>query len=201
MISAVSSIVAQSFQSAASRSAGPLSDAPEEKKPAAPESSSLNEEEKKQVAQLKKIDREVRAHEQAHKNAGGQYAGSASFGYQVGPDGKRYAVSGEVPIDIAPIEGDPAATVAKMTAIAAAALAPAKPSGQDRRVAAQAISLRGEAQSELTQESRKTLSAIDSGGEEPAQAISINASSIAAYGTGAVNNDEKPTGNILDFLS
>ncbi len=209
MISGVSSIIAQSFQSAASRSAGPLSGTPEEKKSAAgaPEASSLNkssalnEEEKKQVAQLKKIDREVRAHEQAHKNSGGQYAGSASYGYQVGPDGKRYAVSGEVPIDIAPIEGDPAATVAKMTVIAAAALAPAKPSSQDRRVAAQAVSLRGQAQAELTQETRKALSDVGSGGEEMGESISGNASHTAAYGAGLFNNNAKPTGNILDFLS
>ncbi len=209
MVSGVSSIAAQSFQLAAKRQAEPLSDAPKERKSAAPapepsslnKSSALNEEEKKQVAQLKKIDREVRAHELAHKNSGGQYAGSASYGYQVGPDGKRYAVSGEVSIDIAPIEGDPAATVAKMTVIAAAALAPAKPSGQDRRVAAQAVSLRGQAQAELTQVSRKTLSATPDGGEETGEAASNNPSYAAAYGTGLSNNDDKPTGNILDFLS
>jgi len=209
MISGVSSIIAQSFQSAASRSAARVPDVSEDKKTTAStpipsslnKSSSLNEEEKKQVAQLKKIDREVRAHEQAHKNSGGQYAGSASYGYQVGPDGKRYAVSGEVPIDIAPIEGDPAATVAKMTVIAAAALAPAKPSSQDRRVAAQAVSLRGQAQAELTQVSRKTLSATPDGGEETGAAASNNPSYAAAYGTGLSNNDGKPTGNIFDFLS
>jgi len=207
MISDVSSIIAQSFQSAANRSAARVPDVSEDKKTTAStpipsslnKSSSLNEEEKKQGAQLKKIDREVRAHEQAHKNSGGQYAGSASYGYQVGPDGKRYAVSGEVSIDIAPIEGDPAATVAKMTVIAAAALAPAKPSSQDRRVAAQAVSLRGQAQAELTQETRKALSGVGSGGE--GEAISSNSSHTVAYGAGLFNNNAKPTGNILDFLS
>ncbi len=209
MISGVSSIVVQSFQSAASRSAARVPDVSEDKKTTGStpipnslnKSSSLNEEEKKQVAQLKKIDQEVRAHEQAHKNSGGQYAGSASYGYQVGPDGKRYAVSGEVSIDIAPIEGDPAATVAKMTVIAAAALAPAKPSSQDRRVAAQAVSLRGQAQTELTQETRKALSDVGGGGEETGESISGNSSHTTAYGAGLFNNNAKPTGNILDFLS
>lgn len=109
----------------------------------------LTEEEQALVDELKKTDKEVRAHEQAHKNAGGQYAGSASFSYQSGPDGKRYAVGGEVPIDIAPVEGDPRATIAKMTVIIAAALAPSQPSGQDRSVAAQAGALKAEAQAEL----------------------------------------------------
>lgn len=108
----------------------------------------LSDAEKDQVKKLEKTDREVRAHEQAHKNAGGRYAGSASYGYQVGPDGKRYAVSGEVSIDIAPIEGDPEATISKMNVIISAALAPAKPSSQDRRVAAQAATQRNEAQAE-----------------------------------------------------
>jgi len=108
----------------------------------------LSDEEKAQVEKLKKRDQEVRAHEQAHKNAGGQYAGSASYSYQVGPDGKRYAVGGEVSIDIAPIEGDPDATISKMNVIISAALAPAKPSSQDRRVAAQAAAQRNKAQAE-----------------------------------------------------
>lgn len=108
----------------------------------------LSDAEKDQVKKLEKTDREVRAHEQAHKNAGGRYAGSASYGYQVGPDGKRYAVSGEVSIDIASIEGDPDATISKMNVIISAALAPAKPSSQDRRVAAQAVAQRNEAQAE-----------------------------------------------------
>ena len=68
----------------------------------------LTAEEKVIVEKLKKIDQEVRAHERAHKNAGGQFAGSASFGFELGPDGRRYAVSGEVSIDIAPVDGDPA---------------------------------------------------------------------------------------------
>ena len=108
----------------------------------------LSEEEKAKVEELRKVDREIRAHEQAHKAAGGRYAGSASFEYQTGPDGKRYAVSGEVPINAAPVEGDPEATVEKMDQIVSAALAPAEPSAQDRKVAAQARAAKNKAQAE-----------------------------------------------------
>jgi hypothetical protein len=101
------------------------------------------------VRQLAARDREVRQHEQAHARAGGAQAGSPSFSYQTGPDGKRYAVGGSVPIDTAPVKGDPEATIAKMAVVIAAALAPASPSGPDRRIAAQAQSTRLAALSEL----------------------------------------------------
>lgn len=92
----------------------------------------------KQVRELKSRDSEVRTHEQAHAAVGGQYAGSPSYTYEKGPDGRNYAVGGEVQIDTAPVAGDPQATVDKMQQVRAAALAPAQPSGQDRKVAASA---------------------------------------------------------------
>ena len=102
-------------------------------------SEELTQEEVQELANLKKRDREVRAHEQAHISAGGQYVrGGARFDYQKGPDGKRYAVGGEVSIDTSKVSGDPEATARKMQAIRRAALAPASPSGQDRSVAAKA---------------------------------------------------------------
>ena len=116
--------------------------------------SELNDVEQQQVDQLKKTDQEVRAHEAAHKNTGGQYAGSASYSYTVGPDGKRYAIGGEVPIDVAPVEGDPEATIAKLDVVIAAALAPAKPSAQDRKVAAAAVAARNLARAELLEKEK-----------------------------------------------
>jgi hypothetical protein len=50
-----------------------------------------------------------------------------------GPDGKQYAVGGEVPIDLSPVSGNPQATVQKAETIQRAALAPADPSGPDLR--------------------------------------------------------------------
>ncbi len=99
----------------------------------------LSEAEEKIVKELQKRDREVRAHESAHQRTAGQYAtGGAQFKYKFGPDGKRYAVSGEVKLDVSAIKGDPEATISKMETIARAALAPADPSAQDRRIANEA---------------------------------------------------------------
>lgn len=88
------------------------------------------------VAELAARDRDVRAHEMAHVNAGRPWAGPPSYEFQRGPDGRRYAVAGHVPIDVAPVKGDPEATAEKMRVVAAAALAPAEPSAADRRIAA-----------------------------------------------------------------
>ncbi len=47
--------------------------------------------ESKELRALQARDHEVRAHEQAHLGAAGQYArGGANFTYQHGPDGKSY---------------------------------------------------------------------------------------------------------------
>lgn len=109
----------------------------------------LTEEEVRQLSVLKKRDTEVKAHEQAHLAAAGQYAaGGASFSYQTGPDGRRYATGGEVPIDIGK-ESSPEATIQKMRTVKRAALAPANPSSADRSIAAQATSMEAQAMGEL----------------------------------------------------
>ncbi|WP_158045801.1 putative metalloprotease CJM1_0395 family protein [Skermanella pratensis] len=125
------------------------------------DASGLTEAERDQVKELKKRDTEVRNHERAHQAAGGQYAGSPSYTYQTGPDGRRYAIGGEVSIDISP-ERDPAATIAKMERIRGAATAPAEPSPQDYKVAAAADKARMEAQRELN---AQTLEKLQGGGE------------------------------------
>lgn len=107
------------------------------------------QEQKAVIAELVARDREVRAHEQAHAAAGGQYAGSPTYSFVKGPDGLNYAVGGEVSIDTSPVSGDPEATLRKAQAIRAAASAPAEPSPQDRRVAAQAATLESDARVEL----------------------------------------------------
>jgi hypothetical protein len=110
------------------------------------------DDEQTQTDELKHRDREVRAHEQAHKAAGGSYAGSVRLTYQMGADGKRYAVEGEVPIDVSPVAGDPAATLRKMEVVARAARAPASPSGADQGVAAQATRMMQQARAQLAAE-------------------------------------------------
>jgi len=115
-------------------------------------SEGLTQDEQGEVVQLKQRDQEVRTHEQAHQSAGAGLTGSASYTYTTGPDGKRYAVGGEVSIDTSPKRNDPSGTIQKMQQVIAAALAPADPSGQDRAVAAQASSAMATARMELVQE-------------------------------------------------
>lgn len=110
---------------------------------------SLTQAERQQVAKLDLIDTKVRAHEMAHLAAAGSYAtGGAIFQYAKGPDGKRYAVGGEVGIDTGEAS-TPEATISKMQTVRAAALAPADPSPQDRKVAARASLVIAEASQEL----------------------------------------------------
>ncbi len=106
----------------------------------------------KELQQLKERDREVRTHEQAHLAAAGQHArGGPVYEFERGPDGRRYAVGGHVNIDTSKVAGDPEATLRKADVIRRAALAPAEPSPQDRRVAAQASSMAVEARQEIAQ--------------------------------------------------
>lgn len=111
------------------------------------------------LAQLRARDQEVRTHEQAHLAAAGPYArGGIKYDYQTGPDGQKYAVGGSVGIDTSPISGDPEATIQKMMVVQRAALAPAQPSGQDMKVAAQASQLMSQARVELQVERMEEFS-------------------------------------------
>jgi hypothetical protein len=74
------------------------------------------------VLELQGIDTAVRAHEAAHMAAGAGLASGASFSYVQGPDGRGYAVGGEVGIDTSS-ESTPEATIAKMQQVRAAAQA------------------------------------------------------------------------------
>ncbi|MBK5967151.1 hypothetical protein CCR95_24535 [Thiocystis minor] len=116
----------------------------------------LTTDEQQELQLLKQRDTEVRAHEQAHIAAGGRYVtSSASYDYQTGPDGQRYAIGGEVGIDTSSVSGDPAATLDKARAVRRAALAPAEPSAQDLRVAASATTMETNALHELMQLQRE----------------------------------------------
>ncbi len=112
----------------------------------------LSPEERAQVQKLQARDQEVKSHEQAHIAAAGGYAGGANYSYEVGPDGKRYAVSGSVSIDTAPVPGDPEATERKARTIRRAAMAPAEPSSADQAVAARASQMESEARMKKQQE-------------------------------------------------
>ena len=107
------------------------------------------------LAQLAETDRHVRAHEQAHLAAAGGYARSGpSYTYVTGPDGKQYAVGGEVAIDTSAIPGNPQETIRKARVVEAAANAPVDPSPQDRQVAAAAAQMEIDARLELAAKGR-----------------------------------------------
>ncbi|MFV1873388.1 MAG: putative metalloprotease CJM1_0395 family protein [Oleiphilus sp.] len=165
----------------------------------------LTDEELEVVEELKARDSEVRAHEQAHKTAGGQYTGAISYSYQSGPDGKRYAVGGEVPIDVSPIPGDPQATIVKMNIVRSAATAPAQPSAQDQLVAAQASRQMAEAQAELVQEKMTefTKEGSDSSDADEKEASSSEESyienSLVAFQ--AISQIEQQPSSLVDTLA
>jgi len=118
----------------------------------------LTPEQQQVVAELERTDAEIKRHEQAHASAGGPYAGAPSYDYTRGPNGRLYAVGGDVQIDAAPVPGNPEATIQKMQIVRRAALAPANPSPQDQRVAAiaqQRITEARREQSELELEERQ----------------------------------------------
>lgn len=146
----------------------------------------LTEEEQEEVEDLKARDEEVRQHEQQHQAAGGQYASAPSYTYTQGPDGKSYVSDGEVDIDISE-ESDPDKTIEKMQAVQRAALAPAEPSTQDRKVAAEAAAIEAQARAEKLNADEETDEA--QGGTETADATEINAGAANAKTLSYLQND------------
>jgi hypothetical protein len=133
------------------------------------------------VRVLSQRDSEVHAHENAHSAVGGQYAGSASYTYQRGPDGVNYAVGGEVSIDVGVIPGNPQATLEKMQLVQRAALAPAEPSSQDRKVAALASQQANQARAEIVRESRGSSSSDEPTAAEKAEKAKATEPSVKAF--------------------
>ncbi len=139
----------------------------------------LSEDEQREVEQLQARDREVRNHEQAHVAAGGQYVqGGPRYDFTRGPDGRQYATGGEVSIDTSPAK-TPEATIQKARVVRRAALAPAEPSAQDRRVAAQASQMENQARQELSRRA-----AEDTRGREEANPASRR-EEFSPYTTGS----------------
>jgi len=101
------------------------------------------------LPKLKARDNEVRKHEQAHFAAAGAYAqGGPKYEYQVGPDGKSYAVGGHVNIDVSPGK-TPQETMFKAQIIKRAALAVSEPSDADKSVAQKADTMYQKASAEV----------------------------------------------------
>ena len=149
----------------------------------------LSQEQIAELQKLKQRDTEVRIHEQAHLSVAGSYArGGASFTLQRGPDGASYAIGGEVGIDVGK-ESTPEATIAKMQTVKRAALAPADPSGADRRIASQASVMEAQARQELIFKTQEELlkgaspGTPDAQGSDKSSATEPGKPAEASYGT------------------
>lgn len=113
----------------------------------------------KDVKDLEKREKEVKAHEQAHLAAGGGVVqGGAKYSYEAGPDGKRYVNGGEVQVSVSVDSANPARTLQQAQKAQQAALAPADPSPQDRAAAAQAAQMAAQASQELAKQQNQTSS-------------------------------------------
>lgn len=103
--------------------------------------------EKQDVARLQQRDAQVRQEEQAHSSAAGDLAGPISYVYQIGPDGRQYAVGGSVPISAAAVTGDPAELRRIGARLEVAAQAAVNPSAQDLSAARTGLRLYAQANS------------------------------------------------------
>lgn len=146
--------------------------------------SGYSEQEMAMLRELSARDREVRQHELAHKSAAGSLAGAVSYDYQRGPDGRMYAVGGEVSIKTSTTSSDPKEALRQAEQLMRAATAPANPSAQDLRVAASArmtadqaraeIALqRVEEQSQSTAQDSSNDSEIDSSSQTPVSGLEV----------------------------
>ena len=156
-----------------------------------------------EIEQLKARDQEVRVHEQAHAATGGQYAGAPSYEYTTGPDNKRYVTDGEVSIDVSE-EKTPEETLQKMEQVRAAALAPAEPSSQDLKVAAEASQKATEARSEITKAQADNLSAEGASVEQAPTASVDTVSGIETITESEINTGPRvgaAADEVLDVAS
>lgn len=151
--------------------------------------------EQQEITQLKARDQEVRTHEQAHAAIGGQYAGSPQYEYETGPDNKRYITGGEVSIDVSEA-GTPEDTIQKMETVRAAALAPAQPSSQDLKVAAEAAQKASEARAELA-----TAPAVEEDSEADQTASAEDEISVEGEGARSLEADSEETSQSAEIQS
>lgn len=133
----------------------------------------LSVEEKQEVRQLAQRDSEVRAHENAHVVASGRImASSPVYTFEQGPDGKLYAVAGEVRFRTPPAKS-PREKLEIAQQLRHMALAPASPSSKDRMVAAKAAQQETQARLELQME--KDQDSLLKASEDQAVAESLEA--------------------------
>ena len=171
-------------------------------------SKQLTEAQQQRVAELQQIDRNVRAHEQAHIAAGhGVVTSGPNYTYTYGPDGKQYAVGGEVGIDTS-YERKPEANINKGIRIQAAALAPKDPSTQDYRVASVGEQMESTGRTDLRQEQaeqqaeEQAAAAAQQAAAQKTQTEGLNGASVSA-GSGSSDsaNQQGQSSNTSKLLT
>lgn len=116
----------------------------------------LSIKEKLEVKHLEQVERSVREHERSHLRAARDLVvNGPNYQYDVGPDGRKYAVHGEVNIDASVVNDNPADTIEKSLKIQRAALAPSDPSAKDLQAAARARILEAKAHRQLAREEER----------------------------------------------
>ena len=83
----------------------------------------LSAAQQRQLQALQSRDIAVKAHEMAHATAAAGLSGVPTYTYQTGPNGERFAIGGQVNIDMSPGR-TPEETLTKASRILAAATAP-----------------------------------------------------------------------------
>jgi hypothetical protein len=126
----------------------------------------LSAEQQAQVTELQQRDSHVRSHESAHQAAGGDLTGPASYSYQTGPDGRSYAVGGEVPIQ-SRSGRTPDETIAIARRVRAAALAPSDPSPADLAAASAASQVELAASQQKRQQGAQAAKGGGAGPQQP----------------------------------
>ncbi|SDD67593.1 SprA-related family protein [Rhodospira trueperi] len=189
-------------------------------------SNDLTPEEQAEVQKLRAIDQRVRQHEAAHKAAGAGVTGPATFTMVTGPDGRQYAVGGEVSITVNASQSNPQQAIAQLEQVKRAALAPADPSSADRAAAAAAeaalqrakAALRDQEEQEAAEQKARNQqvegaaqqtdgASRDSGGEiGRVIAPAAFADAAAAYGTadrgfGGAQDDIAPPASLFDLVA
>ncbi|MDY3668175.1 MAG: putative metalloprotease CJM1_0395 family protein [Campylobacter sp.] len=154
----------------------------------------LSQEEQRIVSELQAADTNVRAHEAAHMAAGGGLTSPASYTYERGPDNKMYAVAGEVGISTS--QGNtPQESLNKAQTIRRAALAPADPSPQDLKVAAQAASMEMSARAQIMQEKMAQNSQNSNNSNETSAGNSNVNSNVNSAENSTENSNVNSAGN------
>ncbi len=139
----------------------------------------LSSDEERLVKDLTSRDAEVKAHEAAHQGAGGGLTGAASYTYQQGPDGKMYAIGGEVSIST-PSGSTPEEKLKNARTLAAAAVAAGSPSPQDFSVAASARSMETQALQEIAKKAQEELDGNNAYKEATTDALATQKLDISA---------------------